>query len=274
MKNILLFVISILFVSCASLINLKEFNGYKSSPQYIQIDNYGFKKGEKLLMFRTILEFDMKGRTISHQLLNPDLTLRGGKWEHIYDKSGNEIELNLLNVDGSFHIRYLYQFNQKGKEILREHIQGKDTRKIITQSNYDKDGNLIKKVKKFADGRFNSHLEFEYNSKGEKIASIEYDSNGIQKSKTEFLYDDDGNEIENKKYDKDGALNNIFKSKYNEFGDRIIGKKYVVKEGEAKLIQVNGNEFKYDSRGNIIVDKSFFGDTQLREVVHTIKYWN
>lgn len=271
MKNILLILVLLIFLGCSNLKHLNEFYGFKSNPKSIQIDKFKYENGQEEFKTRTLIEFDRKGRIITHQSFKSDKTPSGGGWEYKYDKFGNVIEQNLLLNNGSYNVKNIYKFNNDGQEVFREYISG--SRRIETKSTYDENGNLKEVVGKYPGGKFGEHSIFEYNSQGEKTALISYNSDGSQKSKFEFRYDENGNQIESKRYNAENELQSFTKYSYNKVGDIISTKSYIIKDGQTELINFGKNDIKYDERGNYIEKKLLVDDVPVWLTVQKIKYW-
>jgi hypothetical protein len=191
--------------------------------------NQNFDKLDLLHQQKEIKKFDINNNILENtDCYGPD-SIFGGKLIYKYDNNGKKVEEYLISLDKEIMYSYRYEYMQNQSNTIEI---SKDGRKVKRGVNYyDTNGNLIRQVTLYDDGKIMGDFSFKYNFAnleiersrivGEKKMETHYkgydslshflveqksiDSNGIVFSYEKFLYegfDKNGNWIIRKSFSK------------------------------------------------------------------------
>ena len=154
---------------------------------------------------------------------------------------------------------------------------------LLWETDYDRAGEEIKKVRYKSDGSIDEWMEYECSADGKTSEKIWYHGNGNVSLRTVCKYDETGHLIESVEYNHSGDI--IDKSTYaydeagNEiecveyFGDelyrrteyeydtagKLVG--YTVYNGNGDMCGYQTHTYEYDEEGNVMKDVTFGYDT-------------
>ena len=154
---------------------------------------------------------------------------------------------------------------------------------LLWETDYDRAGEEIKKVRYKSDGSIDEWVEYEHSTDRKTSGKIWYHGDGSVSSRTVFKYDNAGHLIESVEYNHSGDI--IDKSTYaydeagNEiecveyFGDelyrrteyeydtagKLVG--YTVYNGNGDMCGYQTHTYEYDEEGNVMKDVTFGYDT-------------
>ncbi len=244
MKNILLIVVSIILLACATD------NKNQLIKKEYKLDDYGHVsaklfgniKSIRNNVFEAIEESgSIKKGNMEFSTSSVDAALYENFY-NIYNTKGNRVEvIQSSSMDKWLTTKYMH--DDEGNEISSAtHTQ--DGRLTNTATfNYDEKGNLIKV--NYQDG---SYVNFKYDSKGNRIEKFSLFANPLGNSSDKITYkiDSNGNAVEHLSdlYDKNG---NVIQSGGES---RLNPKKTYQYDGKGNLLKINVDddvcEFKYE----------------------------
>jgi uncharacterized protein YcfL len=283
MKNLILILYVILFVSCSDSkknpktektdLQKSELNGNVKSieEKYFEgAEKFGEPVKTKLKNI-TIVLFDKSGKFIENKTLYPDGSLKGMN-TYKYNKNGKLIEDKWFQSEG-LEMYHIYKYDKKGNNIEDNHYEsnGKLIAKTINKFDlnnnevdsrvYVSNGSLYRKtLSKFDDDNFKIQEEvsefdgsrlvvikkesMENDERGNVIKENSYDEKGNLEYFYMYNYDEKDNKLE-ETFSKEGG--NIKKTnKHNKLGHCFEGVEYLNDVLKDKFINV----FQYDNKGN------------------------
>jgi hypothetical protein len=165
-----------------------------------------------------------------------------------YDTCGNLSEEDVFNARGSLSAKDISIYNSENIRIQRRNLTSKGKLTQGTIYTPDEKGNIVKEEDIQADETVGSRIATQYDTSGKVIRIDTYDGphNGYGQGNSLLEYDSTGNLIEK---------NTIyFMKKLNRH-------------------QSCKDDYKYDEKGNWVIDKRYYNDTLVYVLNRSIEYY-
>lgn len=170
-----------------------------------------------------------------------------------YDKNGNLVEWKSYK-EGNLWSCYKCKYNSSGNEIESDSYDNDGSLLYSYKYEYDIKGNLVEQKQYYyyedLGRKLNSSYRFWYDSNRNMTEKIFYDESGELWTSTKYEYDADGNMIEEKIYNENGSLRTFSKYEYDINGNKINYKEYM---SDGLLLR----EKEYDQNGYMIKNYSW-----------------
>ena len=207
MKNILLFLTSILFISCTQEMN-NDLKKSKLNGPIKSITTYTFKQDEKTM-------------SIDKESMHKERS-------QAYNQAGNLTEDIWYISDGTAFRTVKYHYDNEQK--IQEHIVYNEYEEIEAKLTYTYNkNNLIEEhLTHNSYGDVFKKVAYTYNAKGELIQQDTYEGAGTQFThtmKVESEYDENGDKIKKTIY-RNGNLFRKYINKYDEHGNEVEARWY------------------------------------------------
>jgi YD repeat-containing protein len=194
------------------------------------VDKKSFSRADGSLQLHTTYKYDEHGNAIEEIITQPEANIITKILkEYQYDNSGKKIKMLETNVRKNTLSEHLYTYHNDGSydEVIR--IQSKDdsfksynadgevtsiknySNNSITTTDYDKQGNLLKRVSTYSGKVLNekSYIN-EYNDTNQLIAVT------LENRKRTYEYNENGDVVKETWY-KNGTLDRVINYKYTYF---------------------------------------------------------
>ena len=162
---------------------------------------------------------------------------------------------------------------------------------LLWETDYDRAGEEIKKVRYKSDGSIDEWVEYECSADGKTSEKIWYHGDGNLSSRAVFKFDDAENLIESTQYDHGGIITYKSTYAYDEAGNKMeevqyygddIYRRYEYEYEESgkwkKFVEYNGQgdifsygEYEYDEAGHVLKDE-YHGIAEGIEHYYTYQY--
>lgn len=153
-----------------------------------------------------------------------------------YNETGNQIEKNTYNQDGSLFSKFTFV--------------------------YDKNGNLIEENRFNSDGTLNYKKKYKYFGENKMRDGNIYSSDGNLFSSDTTELDEKGNELKYHGYDKNKNIVSLFTNTY-DVNANLITKDFVDRRTHINEV------YKYDAKGNVLEENTFFHSSDMTMPVDT-----
>lgn len=179
-----------------------------------------------------------------------------------FDENENKIEELHYNEDGIIIIKK--QFNHKGKVLEEVYFNYDGSFNFKYIYTYDQEGREIEKAMYLKNDRLHDKCLHEYDKKGRIIESVWYDKEGNVEVKDEYEYDEKENVVTKLRgtvaewtntYDKNGKLVSITGG---YFSDDEISQIHFLYDEDCRLVQKN--ELDYELKVKSITTYEYSGE--------------
>ena len=138
------------------------------------------------------------------------------EWQ--YDQTGNlEKKVSTNYYDSGEYSVVVSGANKKIQSAIRYFPNGQ----IYLLSEYDNQGEMVKRTIYNENGAIDSWYEIVYDADGNRLENTSYNGDGTISNRFKYTYDADGNEIERNVYNADGTLDSSTQTVYGADGRRI-----------------------------------------------------
>jgi len=194
---------------------------------------------------KTVIQITYKGKYNKFAEIEKGEILGANNYKIIYDETGNKIEENWYNSDGSLNFKLIYKYDENGNKIEAIYYtsSGHSDEKLTYK--YDQQGNQIEINLYNSDGSLNIKRTYKYDKKGNQIEENEYNSDGSLNKKWTYKYDKKGNKIKENWYNSDGNLVSKCDYKYDKKGNK---NEFIIYHLDGSISMT----IKYDENGNKI----------------------
>ncbi|MCM1567903.1 MAG: hypothetical protein NC081_00475 [Roseburia sp.] len=231
--------------------------------------SYGAREKES---YRTEYVYDETGRCVEEYTY--DEGEPAGQTFYVYDTAGNLTEKTWYYEEGVLGMRFIFQYDEAGNEILYRQSREDVIYKWYEQE-YDEAGRIIRYVEKQEDGSIMNRTEYTYDKDGREVERrcynqegelfwqilTAYEKDGLEgtveeqvfnhvpeqaQTRCKIWYDVAGNMKKYVDYDTDGAELSKKLVEYDEEGREIKYREWLKEEC------IHDREYVYDEEGRVV----------------------
>jgi hypothetical protein len=209
----------------------------------------------KEMTIRSYVALDNFGKAIKGERANENV-------DYLFNGSGNQVEQNVYNQNGSLRARYTYRYSDD--KLMEQNVFNPGgAMKSKLKYKYNSIGLLAEESMLKPDGQLVSKYAYEYNSHSKMIASSSWDAGGAVDSKSTYLYDTRGSLVDWYSVNAGGEFIIRVISTYDA-GGNITGEDiYASKDSlEKKSI------FTYGENGKLVEQTVFNADGSFRKFTY------
>lgn len=151
------------------------------------------------------------------------------------------------NPEGSLRLIHRYFYDESGRMIRRDELNGEEQPRGHVASTWDEAGNEVEECAYLPNGQVHSRHCYEYDDAGNLVREKIFDGKGAHEGTREMDYDDRGNVVEKRWFTPDGTLQSRFVHSFDA-DSRVIRSELHGGDGECRAAQ----DFAYDDFGNPI----------------------